>query len=177
MLINTNLCRSFHIAVHKHVFDGVRLWDDRFLHIFLRLSSFRPPFSCKQRQSTYQSIRACSDFSKGRHISHLCFLQHHRPNRRQRSLAHLRRILYHLKEGRRYYELSFWLMFQQRFHQRWILPSSMIQSSSCLSRTILEYWSSSTSSYTLVSSSTWEGKTEDKLQEKPSSKILHVRGN
>ncbi len=35
-------------------------------------------------------------------------------------------------------------------------PSSMIQSSSCLSRTIFEYCCSSTSSYTLVNSSTWK---------------------
>lgn len=41
----------------------------------------------------------------------------------------------------------------------WDSPSSTIQSSSCLSRTSFEYCSSSTSSYTLVNSSTWETST------------------
>lgn len=158
---NTHLSRFLDVAVHEEVFDAVGFGHRCLLNVILRVCSLSPHFTYKQtiiRLETH--TQAC--FHTDTHGSYLwrLSLTHHPPNPHQRFLSHPPHTLCHLWERERELAITWDRSRKVLKAFQTNSPSSMIQSSSCLSLTIREYCSSSTSSYTLVKSSTYTQHTQ-----------------
>lgn len=170
MQTETHLCRPFDVTVHEKALDGVGLGHDRLLHVLLGIWAFST-FPCKHfmknisllKRKVHPKKRKKEKNGQNRRAMFFgltaypcCSLQRRRPDRHRRFLSRPRHIPFRLRDGNRIRPLCHSDTVVTMSPWAGDSPSSMIQSSSCLSCTIFEYCCSSTSSYTLATFSTWK---------------------